>query len=33
LFPAWIVVPAILAVGLVLATLATFDRSIGRIRG
>jgi ABC-type transport system involved in multi-copper enzyme maturation permease subunit len=31
LFPIWIVVQAILALGLLLATLATFDRSIGRM--
>ena len=32
-FPGWIVVQAVLALGLLLATLATFDRCIGRIRG
>jgi hypothetical protein len=32
-FPAWIVVQAIVALALLLATLATFDRCIGRMRG
>jgi hypothetical protein len=32
-YPGWIVVQAVVAVGLLLTTLATFDRCIGRIRG
>jgi ABC-type transport system involved in multi-copper enzyme maturation permease subunit len=32
-FPAWIVVQAVLALGLLLATLATFDRCLGRTSG
>jgi Ankyrin repeats (many copies) len=32
-FPGWIVVQAVVALVLLLATLATFDRCIGRIRG
>jgi hypothetical protein len=32
-YPDWIVVQAVVAVGLLLTTLATFDRCIGRIRG
>jgi ABC-type transport system involved in multi-copper enzyme maturation permease subunit len=32
-FPAWIVVQAVLALGLLLATLATFDRCLGRTPG
>ncbi len=31
-FPGWIVVQAVLALGLLLATLATFDRCLGRVR-
>jgi ABC-type transport system involved in multi-copper enzyme maturation permease subunit len=33
LFPPWIFVQAILALALLLATLLTFDRSLGRMRG
>ena len=32
-FPGWIIVQAVSALGLVLTTLATFDRCLGRIRG
>ena len=32
-FPCWIVVQAMVSSGLLLATLATFDRCLGRIRG